>query len=399
MAMGAVFLIESGTITPSAAFAEIDFRVLGFLFGMFTVVTAMEVSGVLEAVARRILALSTTLRKAIFTTVFGTGLLSAILVNDTIALLWTPVVVGVSAGLGVVETPLLIALAFGITIGSTMTPIGNPQNLLVAENSGMNSPMTTFLYYLGVPTIINLFLTALIISLLFPVNFRTKERNAEKIYLKEDEKRKRIDPILSKISTLAIALAVSGFFLASFVNLDFLLGPQTSLTLVALVSGGLVYCLSSRRKEIFLKLDWSILVFFASMFVLMGGVWDSGVGPTVLQFFGEPSRSDPLISTTIIMAVSTILSQILSNVPFVQLYSRVLIAHQISGAFPKLWLALAAGSTIAGNLTVLGAASNIIIIEAAERRKVRPFSFFEFLKIGSLVTMVNLVVYFVFLFI
>jgi Na+/H+ antiporter NhaD/arsenite permease-like protein len=144
MAMGAAFLVESGTMAPTAALSAVDLRVVGVLFGMFTIVTAMETSAFLRAVAKHLLSLSTTPTLTVFAIVFGGGLLSAVLVNATIALMWTPVVIGVAAQLCVEATPLLIALAFGITIGSVMTPIGNPQNLLVAGNGAWRSPMVSF---------------------------------------------------------------------------------------------------------------------------------------------------------------------------------------------------------------------------------------------------------------
>jgi Na+/H+ antiporter NhaD/arsenite permease-like protein len=95
--------------------------------------------------------------------VLGLGLLSAFLVNDTIAVIGIPLVVYISRQVGIRSQVLLIALAFGITVGSTMTPIGNPQNLLIALQSGIPLPFLTFIEYLGIPTIVNLFLTYLIL--------------------------------------------------------------------------------------------------------------------------------------------------------------------------------------------------------------------------------------------
>jgi Na+/H+ antiporter NhaD/arsenite permease-like protein len=102
-------------------------------------------------------------------------------------------------------------------------------------------------------------------------------------------------------------------------------------------------------------------------------------------------------STAVISAASIGISQVLSNVPFVALYNFVMLDSGVTGQHVDQWMMLAAASTIAGNLTILGAASNVIIVEAAEARGVRAFSFLEFFKVGSIVTAANLAVYYVFI--
>jgi Na+/H+ antiporter NhaD/arsenite permease-like protein len=108
------------------------------------------------------------------------------------------------------------------------------------------------------------------------------------------------------------------------------------------------------------------------------------------------SNDNVIRNNAIISVVSVTLSQILSNVPFVALYSNVMINNGLNANDVSEWMMFAAASTIAGNLTIFGAASNIIIIEAAESRGVKAFSFFEFFKIGSVVTASNIIIYYVF---
>jgi Na+/H+ antiporter NhaD/arsenite permease-like protein len=111
-----------------------------------------------------------------------------------------------------------------------------------------------------------------------------------------------------------------------------------------------------------------------------------------------PNPNNILQSNAIISAVSVLLSQILSNVPFVALYNQVMLNTGFAGdAHISQWMMLASASTIAGNLAILGAASNIIIIDVAEFRNVKPFTFLEFLKIGIIVTLVNITVYYLFI--
>ena len=145
------------------------------------------------------------------------------------------------------------------------------------------------------------------------------------------------------------------------------------------------------------NVDYSVLVFFAAMFIVTAAVWSSGAISMLIKTIPVPTPDNPLQSNAIISITSVSLGQVLSNVPFVSLYHYVMIQNGFTGANISSWMMLAAASTIAGNLTILAAASNIIIIQASESRGVKAFTFFEFFKIGALVTVVNLVVYYLFI--
>jgi Na+/H+ antiporter NhaD/arsenite permease-like protein len=143
--------------------------------------------------------------------------------------------------------------------------------------------------------------------------------------------------------------------------------------------------------------DYSVLVFFAGMFVVTSAMWQSGAIAIITGWLPDPDPADRVQSLGVITAASLALSQVLSNVPFVALYDFVMIDSGFGGGHVAQWLMLAAASTIAGNLTILGAASNVIVIEAAEARGVRAFSFWEFTKIGSAITAANIAIYFGFI--
>jgi Na+/H+ antiporter NhaD/arsenite permease-like protein len=166
MLIGAFLMIVFQVIGLESAFKSINLDVIGFLFGMFSIVTALDKSGVLRLVAIKMLARANSLDSLLMIFVVGMGILSAFLVNDTIALLGIPLIVYISKQVGIRPLVLLIALAFGISVGSTMTPIGNPQNLLIAIQSGISLPFTTFLFRLTIPTLINLFLTYFILRMI-----------------------------------------------------------------------------------------------------------------------------------------------------------------------------------------------------------------------------------------
>jgi Na+/H+ antiporter NhaD/arsenite permease-like protein len=135
------------------------------------------------------------------------------------------------------------------------------------------------------------------------------------------------------------------------------------------------------------------------MFVFTAGLWTSGLISEILSYIPNPAPSGSIASNNAIIAfISLSFSQLLGNVPFVALYNLVMNDNGFAGDDNVYeWMMLAAAITIVGNLTILGAASNIIIIGATESRGFKSFGYIEFLKIGSIVTLVNVVIYYLFI--
>jgi Na+/H+ antiporter NhaD/arsenite permease-like protein len=392
MLIGAALMIGLQVIGVQAAFMSVNLDVIAFLFGMFSIVSALDRAGVLQRVAVKMLAVAKTPDRLLMVFVVGMGLLSAFLVNDTIALLGIPLVIYVARHAGIRPVVLLIALAFGITVGSAMTPIGNPQNLLIAIQSGIPMPFTTFLVHLAAPTIINLFVTFAILK----VYYRKEIKRDFQLSAIELAEKASYDPRLAKISIGVLVATIAGFFISEI--LHFLGVADFSLSAVAMLGATAVYALSSQRKEIAKRVDYTVLIFFGGMFVVTSALWSSGaVSILFMNYIPTPNPDEPMQSATVISAASIGAGQVLSNVPFVALYNLVMIDSGITGEHVEQWMMLAAASTIAGNLTILAAASNVIIIEAAESRGVRAFSFLEFFKVGSIVTAANLAVFYAFI--
>jgi Na+/H+ antiporter NhaD/arsenite permease-like protein len=379
MLLGALTVLLTGQISPAKALQAINLDVILFLFGMFVVGQALEESGYLSHLSSRLFGRAKTVDSLLLLILFGAGLLSAFLMNDTLAIIGTPVMLQIARKTGIRPKLLLLSLAFSVTIGSVMSPIGNPQNLLVAINGNIPNPFITFLRYLAVPTLINLFLAYLILKFFY------------REHLKNEPLNHSADPItdpalarLSKVSLIIIVILVLVKITTSLLGL----GIDFRLTYIALAAALPIILLSPRRLGVVRRIDWSTLIFFAAMFVLMESVWDSGYFQNVIA-----DLHLNLQSVGIIMAVSIVLSQLISNVPLVALYLPVL-SHL--GAATKEMMALAAGSTIAGNFSILGAASNVIIIQNAEKKAGETLTFWEFVKIGIPLTTVNALVYWLF---
>jgi Na+/H+ antiporter NhaD/arsenite permease-like protein len=380
MLAGAVAVLAAGEISPSNALKSINTDVLIFLFCVFAIGQAMEDSGYLGHLAYRFFSRARTLDSLVLLVLFGAGLLSALLLNDTLAIIGTPVVLALAGRNNTQPKILLLALAFAITIGSVMSPIGNPQNLLIAIHGDVANPFVTFLKYLLAPTLLNLGLAYGLLRLFYRSHFHDRPLEHAAAPIKDPRL-----AFMARISLIILVVLILVKILLVFVTPDI----DFKLTYIALAAALPVFVFIPRRPGILKRLDWSTLVFFAAMFVLMQSVWDSGYFQQAIE-----STNIDLTSTGMILGVSVVLSQVLSNVPLVALYLPVLL-H--AGATTTGMMALAAGSTIAGNLTILGAASNVIIIQNAEKRGGATLTFLEFVKIGVPLTILNVGVYWLFL--
>ena len=374
---GALAVLLTGQITLPDAIRAINVDVMVFLFGMFVVGEAMVDSGYLSCVANRLFSRAKNPGQVVLFILFGMGMLSAFLMNDTVAIIGTPLVLGLAAKWKVSDKLLLLSLAVAITTGSVMSPIGNPQNLLVAVNSGMVSPFLTFAVWLLVPTLVSLAAAFILLRVLFPTDFQARTPSPEKEISCDDSLF-----FLTKCS-LAIIFVLAAVNIAS--SLAGMMMPLT-LPLIAICAAAPVLLFSPRRFSVLRSIDWPTLIFFAAMFVLMESVWQSG-------FFQAFVSGETISSLPVILATSVIISQFISNVPFVALFQPMIM--QAGGTTVQL-MALAAGSTLAGNLTILGAASNVIIIQNAEKSG-ETLTFFEFARVGIPLTIIQVGIYWVWL--
>ncbi len=380
MLLGALGVLVTRQISLTEAARSINTDVILFLFGVFIVGRALEESGYLAHLAAMFFSRAKTLNLLVLSIMFGMGVLSALLMNDTVAIIGTPVVLALAKKSDMPPRILLLALAFSVTIGSVMSPIGNPQNLLIAIHGDIANPFITFFRFLFLPTVINLLLAYWLLRLLYKKHFH----NRVIVYDKESIK----DVNLANLARVSLILLVALVVLK--ITIVFMGWPvDLRLTYIALIAAGPVILVSRKRFGIVRRIDWSTLVFFAAMFVLMASVWNSGYFQKVME-----SLKINLASNGQIMLVGVFLSQLISNVPLVALYLPVLAG--MDSSVGNL-MALAAGSTIAGNLTILGAASNVIIIQQAEKSQGVTLTFWDFVKVGAPLTVMNVAVYWLFL--
>jgi Na+/H+ antiporter NhaD/arsenite permease-like protein len=375
---GALAVLITGQIEPLAALHAINLDVMLFLFGMFVIGEALVQSGYLACIANRLFSHAKNPDQLVLIILFGLGLLSALLMNDTLAIIGTPLVLSLATRFKISPSLLLITLAVAITTGSVMSPLGNPQNLLIAQESGMTAAFVTFGSFLFIPTLINLLIAFVVLRLFYPEEFSYRPVLH--------------DPVIpcDKRVTLPVRCSLAIILILTAANIAAsLLGARMIITLplIALLAAAPVLFLSRQRWTVLRGIDWATLVFFSAMFVLMESVWQTG-------FFQSFVDAGMISSVPMILGISVIISQFISNVPFVALFQPMIM--EAGGGTTTRLLALAAGSTIAGNLTILGAASNVIIIQNAEKQG-RTISFMEFAKVGIPLTILQIAVYWIFL--
>lgn len=378
MSFGAIAVLLAGEISFKEAVKAIDFNVIVFLFGMFVASALFELSGYLEYNQYRIFQKAKNIEQVFYIFIFFCAILSAVVMNDTMAIIATPVAISLAKRYDISAKPFLLALCFSITIGSVMSPIGNPQNLLIAINSRMSNPFLSFIRFLFIPTFLNLLLLFFIVKFFYPDVFK----NARMKTMPMPEKKKW----LYFLSQLTMAIIILGIISKIYFSLHH---KQFNIVYIAIFASMPALFLSFRQIKILKMVDFKTLIFFMAMFILMRALWNSNFLQDIIEKF-----SINILSFYFIFFIVVILSQFISNVPLVALFLPLMIN---AAAGEKHFLSLAASSTIAGNLSILGAASNVIVIQNSENRIGETISFWEFVKIGLPLTFLNSLIYWLFL--
>ena len=369
--LGGALMLVLGVLTPADALLAINLDVLLLLVGMMVLVAGLDVCGFFDLVSSRIALRAKSQAWFLAWLMIATAALSALVLNDTIALLVTPVVVRSARALRVNPVPYLVAVAIAANVGSVATEVGNPQNAFIAIRSGI--PFLTFSAYLLPITIVCLAVSIGLVWLVFRKDLAAPLVAVTSMPAVPLQRR-------GLGFTLGVTVAVSGAFLAS--------GTPDWLPLIALAGGSFVlfflpFLTNSTARALIAKVDWSIILFFIGLFVVLGGVRASGLSAAIQGGFTTAlgGRSGGLVW---LVGLSSLLSNLMSNVPAV-----LLLAEVVPQGSTQLWLALAASSTLAGNATILGAACNVIVVQAASRDGVT-VTMKDFVKAGLPVTAATL---------
>lgn len=367
---GAAAMVAFGVLTPAQVYRDaINWDTLVLLLGMMVITSVMARAGLFRWVSWAALRRAHGPQALLAILVLVAGALSALLVNDTVCVMCTPLVVALIDAASLPALPYLLGLAFASNAGSVATLTGNPQNMLIGVLSGI--PYAHFSRALLLPALLSL--GAVLAVLLVAFRGELAARKAQ-------------GPLSVELAPppLDRALSFSCLFGLAFVLAGFLLGY--SLAWTALVGAALLLVLSRQPpKELFAQVDGTLLLFFAGLFVVTHGVAQAGITERIHEGLA-PLLGDTAVQQTFRFGAFTVaVCQLVSNVPFV-----LLAAHWIPKlADPHLsWLSLALVSTLAGNLTPVASVANLIVLELAGNKGRIPF--LRFLWLGALCTFLPL---------
>jgi len=364
--MGVALLLVLGQVQFDELPGYLDFDTLILLFSMMIINANLKLAGFFSVAGRWLVRFARTPRSFLALEIILMGLLSALFLNDTICLMFTPFLINLLDDLKRNPLPYLIALATAANIGSTATLTGNPQNMIVGIASGI--PYLDFTLALAPIALLSMGIIWIVLVKMYPyelrggVHFEPPQRGEQEI-----SRPLLIKTLVVTVGLLAAFLAGAPIALASFIAANILL--------------------ITRRHQphtVFAEFDWSLLVFFSALFIVSGSLETSGVTRTLIHLDQIASQANVLNLTL----VTSVLSNLISNVPAVLLLKPI----AASMADARLgWLTIAAASTLAGNLTLLGSVANLIVAESASRYRI-DLSFWEYTKSGLIITLVSLVI-------
>lgn len=362
--IGASLMVAANILTLEEAYQAIHLDTIVLLFGMMIVVANLRVSGFFGVVAEWTLEHAHHPLTLLAATSLTAAVLSAFFVNDTVCLVMAPLVAEILAALRRNPVPHLLAVAMASNIGSVATLTGNPQNMLIGSYSGIG--YGTFARALAPVAAAGVLVVIAVLWILYRAEFRGYKR------VDLERRAMPVDRGLL-VKSLAVSLGMVIFFFAGW-----------PIAKVAIVAGALL--LITRRvhpEQIYAQVDWSLLVMFAGLFIVVAGIEKSSLEPDLARWAGRAGLDNGVV----LSGAAAVLSNLVSNVPAVLVF-KPFVPHL---ADPMLgWLRLAMASTLAGNLTILGSVANLIVVERS--RSVAEIGFWEYARAGIPVGLITMAI-------
>ena len=362
--IGASLMVAANVLSLDEAYRAINLDTIVLLFGMMIVVANLRVSGFFGVVAEWTLEHAHRPLTLLAATSITAAVLSAFFVNDTVCLVMAPLVAEILYVLRRNPVPYLLAVAMGSNIGSVATLTGNPQNMLIGSYSGI--AYGTFAKALAPVAVAGVLVVIAVLAILYRPEFRSAKR------VDLEPRTAPVDRGLL-VKSLAVSLGMVIFFFAGW-----------PIAKVAIVAGALLLITRRVRPEkIYAQVDWSLLVMFAGLFIVVAGIEKSSLETDMASWASRAGLDNGLV----LSGFAGVLSHLVSNVPAVLVF-KPFIPHL---ADPMLgWLRLAMASTLAGNLTILGSVANLIVVERS--RGVAEIGFWEYSRAGIPVGLITMAI-------
>jgi Na+/H+ antiporter NhaD/arsenite permease-like protein len=386
---GAALMLAIGATDDKSAFysehSGVDWNVIFLLMGMMMIVGVLKKTGMFEYLAiwsvkrararpYRVMAMLVVI----------TAVASALLDNVTTVLLIAPVTLLVCERLALPAAPFLIAEVMASNIGGTATLVGDPPNIIIASRAGLT--FNDFLVHLAPISAILIVVFVLMCRVMFRKSFVYDEDRAAEIMALEEREAIR-DPRLLVQGLIVLALVVAGFVLHPVLHYE----PS----IVALLGAGLLIAVSTAETgDVLKEVEWPTLAFFAGLFIMIGGLIETGVIGEISKSLADAIGDNELGGSITLLSASAVLSGIVDNIPYVATMAPItsdLVDAMGGSGDHVMWWALAIGADLGGNATAIGASANVVVLGIAERNR-QPISFWHFTKYGLVVTTITVAI-------
>jgi Na+/H+ antiporter NhaD/arsenite permease-like protein len=381
--IGAAIVMATGIVPFEASLEHIDFNTLGVLIGMMLFVGVVKRSGIFEYIAIKAAKLvKGDPWKIMVALVVITALLSALLDNVTTVLLIGPMTFMICRALHLDPVPFFITQIIASNVGGTATLIGDPPNIMIGSQAGL-----TFLDFILVdaPVVVVILLaTLLCFRFLYRKKLVVDAKDMRAILAMDENQMIHSRPLFIK-SIVMICLVALAFMLHGVLHLE--------SSVIAICAAAIMLLIGRQDiEEVVHDVEWTTIGFFVGLFIVVGGLVETGVINMFAEFLVEATHGQELIAILAILFASAVLSAILDNIPFVATMIPVLLTMQASGVdVTPLWWALSLGACLGGNGTLIGASANVVL-SGISNREGHPLTFMAFLRVGAPLMLLSIVI-------
>ncbi len=381
--VGAVLLIVLNVIPFEDAMMALDFNTLGVLFGMMLFVAVVKLSGIFEYLAIRCAHLAKgDPWKIMMLFVLLTAVLSAFLDNVTTVLLIGPMTLTICSMLNVNPVPFFIAEIMASNIGGTATLIGDPPNIMIGSAAGFD--FADFIAYDAPAVVIILAVILVLFYFMYGRKMSVSQTDVDEVMALQPRDYIK-NPRLLKISVVMIVLVVAGFMLHGSLGLE--------SSIIALGAAGIILLVSRESIDHALSnVEWTTLVFFAGLFIIVGAMEETGVINMLAQWLIDITGGDVFVTMLVLVFASAIISSFLDNIPFVATMLPILLSMEATGMdVTPLWWAVSLGACLGGNGSLIGASANVVLSDISKKNG-HPITFAQFTKVGFPIMLLTVVI-------
>lgn len=385
---GAVILLLFHVLSIEEATSYVDINTIGVLVGMMLFVAVVKNSGLFEYVAIKAAKLTKGRPMAIMV-VFAviTALLSAFLDNVTTVLLIGPMTIAITQMLEVNPIPYLLSQIMASNIGGTATLIGDPPNIMIGSAAGLS--FVDFVINTGSVIVIIMAVTVVIYYFMYRSRISVVKENMQKVMELDEDRSIKDKPLLIK-SVIMTIVVVIGFVFHSQLQVE-------SATVAMFAAGFMLIFGKQDAEEIILGVEWSTILFFIGLFVVVGGLQKSGVISSMAEVMVGFIGNNEAMGIIVILWVSAIISSFLDNIPFVATLIPLILTMESSGVdVAPLWWALSLGACLGGNGTLIGASANVVLAGVSSKNGY-PITFMQYTKIGFPLMLISILISMVYL--